>query len=60
MSDTKFVLLGSRFYLDPSGCVDELRKINDAVEEKKKVLAERHRITKGRRIRAKVKQAMRR
>ena len=59
MSDTKFVFLESRFHLDPSDCVDELRKINDATEEKKKVLAERYRIIKGRRIREKVKQAMR-
>lgn len=48
------MVLPSRFYRDPSECVDEMRKITDQTKRK----AERDRISKGRRIRALVKQAM--
>lgn len=46
--------LPSKFYGDPSECVDELRKLQQAARKH----AERDRLHKGRRIRALVEQAM--
>lgn len=43
------------FYRDPADCVDELRSLNEQAKRK----AERERLNKGRRIRALVREVMR-
>jgi hypothetical protein len=48
------IALPLRFYGDPADCVDEMRRISEAAKKQ----AERDRVHKGRRIRALVKQAM--
>lgn len=47
--------LPSRFYGDPADCVDEMRSLGERAKRK----AERDRINKGRRIRALVREVMR-